>query len=76
MSAMSRTTVTTVVPVRAESARSAGTRTSDQTAPLARLRTSQFCQKYDLVDPITMLISTGLRRSELLGLRWALIRRQ
>ena len=38
---------------------------------LAKLRTSEFCQKYDLVDPITMLIATGLRRSELLGLRWA-----
>jgi len=38
---------------------------------LAKLRTSEFCQKCGLVDPITMLIATGLRRSELLGLRWA-----
>lgn len=37
---------------------------------LAKLRASEFCQRHDLVDPITMLIATGLRRSELLGLRW------
>ena len=29
------------------------------------------CRDRDLVDPITLLIATGLRRSELLGLRWA-----
>ena len=34
----------------------------------ADLRTSEYCQQHDLVDPITMLIATGLRRSELLGL--------
>jgi integrase len=38
---------------------------------LAKLRASDFCQKYDLADPITMLIATGLRRSELLGLLWS-----
>lgn len=37
---------------------------------LEKLRASEFCQTHDLVDPITMLIATGLRRSELLGLRW------
>ena len=37
---------------------------------LAKLRASEFCRQHDLVDPITMLIATGLRRSELLGLRW------
>jgi integrase len=37
---------------------------------LARLRTSDYCSDHDLVDPITVLIATGLRRSELLGLRW------
>lgn len=37
---------------------------------LAKLRASEFCQRHDLVDPITMFIATGLRRSELLGLRW------
>lgn len=37
---------------------------------LAKLRLSDFCIEKDLVDPITMLIATGIRRSELLGLRW------
>ena len=36
---------------------------------LAKLRGSESCQRSDLVDPI--LIATGLRRSELLGLRWS-----
>lgn len=38
---------------------------------LAKLNASEFCLEHDLVDPITMLIGTGLRRSELLGLRWS-----
>jgi integrase len=38
---------------------------------LLRLRTSETCQTRDLVDPITILIATGLRRSELLALRWS-----
>jgi integrase len=38
---------------------------------LAKLRASTYCRDHDLADPITMLIATGLRRSELLGLRWA-----
>ncbi len=37
---------------------------------LANLRASDFCKNHDLIDPITLLIATGLRRSELLGLRW------
>jgi integrase len=37
---------------------------------LGAVRTSEYCQKHDLVDPITMAIATGLRRGELLGLRW------
>ncbi|OYN81699.1 site-specific integrase [Mycolicibacterium sphagni] len=37
---------------------------------LAALRESQACWDADLVDPITMLAATGLRRSELLALRW------
>jgi integrase len=37
---------------------------------LAKLRADDYCRRNDLVDPITMLIATGLRRSELLGLRW------
>jgi integrase len=37
---------------------------------LGKLRASEYCQKNDLVDPITLLIATGARRSELLGFRW------
>ena len=37
---------------------------------LVNLQASTFCKKHDLADPITLLIATGLRRSELLGLRW------
>lgn len=37
---------------------------------LDRLRASESCRKSDLVDPITLLIATGLRRSELLALWW------
>jgi integrase len=37
---------------------------------LAKLRASEACQRHDLVDPITLLIATGLRISELLGLEW------
>jgi integrase len=39
-------------------------------ALLAALRASDYCQKNDLVDPITVFMATGLRISELLGLRW------
>jgi integrase len=38
---------------------------------LDKLRESENCWRRDLVDPITLLIATGLRRSELLCLRWA-----
>lgn len=38
---------------------------------LSKLRVDDYCLRNDLVDPITMLIATGLRRSELLALRWA-----
>jgi integrase len=45
--------------------------TADQLRELLdKVRTSKFCRDHDLVDPITVLIATGLRRSELLGLRW------
>jgi integrase len=40
-------------------------------ALLGKLRASPFCREHDLVDPITLLIATGLRRSELLALRWS-----
>src|SRR5260370_41783602 len=38
---------------------------------LAKLRASQYCREHDLVDPFTLLIATGLRRGELLALRWS-----
>ncbi|OCB41037.1 integrase [Mycobacterium malmoense] len=37
---------------------------------LGKVRASETCQQKDLVDPITVFIATGLRRSELLALRW------
>lgn len=39
-------------------------------ALLRKLGASPFCRDHDLVDPITLLIATGLRRSELLALFW------
>ncbi len=36
---------------------------------LAGVRSSEYCVQHDLADPITLLIATGLRRSELLALR-------
>ncbi len=45
--------------------------TADQLRDLlAKLRTSETCRQRDLTDPITLLIATGLRRSELLALQW------
>jgi integrase len=38
---------------------------------LGKLRASAHCRDHDLVEPVTLLIATGLRRSELLGLRWS-----
>jgi integrase len=37
---------------------------------LGKLQVSILCVETDLVDPITLLAATGLRRSELLALRW------
>jgi integrase len=37
---------------------------------LQKVQVSQYCRDHDLVDPITLLVATGLRRSELLGIRW------
>lgn len=37
---------------------------------LGRLRADDYCQRHDLVDPITLFIATGTRRSELLGELW------
>jgi integrase len=46
--------------------------TSDQLRDLlTKLRTSEHCRKHDPVGPFTLFIATGLRRGELLGLRWS-----
>jgi integrase len=45
--------------------------TADQVRELlGKLRASEYCRDHDLVDPITILIATGVRRSELLALTW------
>jgi integrase len=38
---------------------------------LTKLRDSETCRKADPVHPIAVLIASGLRRSELLALRWS-----
>lgn len=38
---------------------------------LEKLRASDRCQRADLVDPVMILAATGMRRSELLALRWS-----
>lgn len=46
--------------------------TADELADLlAALQASEDCRNLDLADPMMLFIATGLRRSELLGLRWA-----
>jgi integrase len=46
--------------------------TTDQLRDLlAALRSSEYCRQRDLVDPFTLFIATGMRRGELLGLRWS-----
>ena len=53
-------------------ARGAPALTADQLRDLlAGLRTSDYCRKHDLADPFTILIATGMRRGELLALRWS-----
>lgn len=62
-----------VQPVRSKSQpKGAVALTADELRDLlVNLQTSEFCEKHDLVDPITLLIATGIRRSELLALRWS-----
>jgi integrase len=40
-------------------------------ALLGSLRASDYCREHHLADPFTILIATGLRRGELLALRWS-----
>ncbi len=45
--------------------------TADQLRDLlTKIQSSSYCEERDLIDPITLLVATGLRRSELLGLQW------
>ncbi|VBA60558.1 Tyrosine recombinase XerD [Mycobacterium attenuatum] len=71
-SVLSANPVRDVQPLRSKTQpKGAVALTADQLRELlANLRASAYCEKHDLVDPITLLIATGLRRSELLGLRW------
>lgn len=60
-----------VSPIRSAAAKGARALSVEQFAALLQdLYTSERCERFDLADPITMLMATGLRRSELLGLRW------
>ena len=38
---------------------------------IAAVQASEVCQRKDLADPVVLLAATGIRRSELLALRWA-----
>ena len=62
-----------VQPIRSKSKpKGASALTADQLRELlGKLRASEYCRDHDLVDPITILIATGVRRSELLALRWS-----
>lgn len=60
-----------VSPIKANEVKGAAPLTQEQFSGLIdRLRADGRCQRFDLADPIIMLMATGLRRSELLGLRW------
>ncbi len=61
-----------VSPIKTNTVKGAAPLAPDQFAGLAqRLQANARCQQFDLADPIIMLMATGLRRSELLGLRWS-----
>lgn len=62
-----------VSPMRSKSRpKGASALTADELRGLlAKLRASEACQRNDMVDPISLFVATGLRISELLGLRWA-----
>lgn len=61
-----------VQPIRSKTAPKGATALTGQQLRelLGKLRASDDCREHDLIDPLTMLIATGLRRSELLALRW------
>jgi integrase len=69
---LSANPVRDVQPLRAKSQPKGATAlTADQLRRvLADVSASERCRDNDLVDPIIVLAATGLRESELLGLRW------
>lgn len=72
-SVLSANPVRDVQPIRSKAQPKGATAlTGDQLRRLlSELRASEYCRERDLVDPITVFIATGLRPSELFGLRWA-----
>ncbi|CQD18084.1 Phage integrase [Mycobacterium europaeum] len=72
-SVLSANPVRDVQPIRSKAQPKGATAlTGDQLRRLlSELRASEYCRERDLVDPITVFITTGLRPSELFGLRWA-----
>jgi integrase len=62
-----------VAPIRSKTQpKGARAMTADELRGLLnKLRESEACQRHDLVDPIILFVATGLRISELLGLRWS-----
>jgi integrase len=70
---LSTNPVRDVQPIKSKRPRKgAPSLTADQLRDLlARLRASDVCVERDLVDPFRILVATGLRRCELLGLRWS-----
>jgi integrase len=67
-----RTPVRDVQPIRSKARPKGATAlTTEQLRELlTKLHASAYCQDHDLADPVTLFIATGLRRSELLALRW------
>lgn len=63
--------VSPVQPKSKQKAKGAPSLTADGLRELLeKIRVSETCQRYDLVDPMTLFIATGARISEVLGLWW------
>lgn len=60
-----------VAPLQRKKPKGAPSLTGDELRELfGKIRTSELCQHYDLVDPMTLFIATGARISEVLGFWW------
>lgn len=60
-----------VAPIKRDRAKGARALTTEQfSGLLAKVQASEVCAERDMADPIIMMMATGLRRSELLALRW------